>query len=232
MASFVPKLSLALLCLLSSAFSTTASPQCSPPSSHVPPGSPNQPKWYSSGQSSMHPQPSASSVSSKALISSALTASSTHSASASMTTSAIPGTTSIAQCAADMNGIPTTPTPAGYVFSAICRRYYIAAEEVLWNYVLSGWDNWLGVPIEVSPRAYSAGYTSPGSLGLKWLKALYRGYTGTTFTTLTEQPPWEGVNGPTLRAEVGDMIEILFVNKLASNYATMQSMGLAYNKDN
>jgi manganese oxidase len=30
-----------------------------------------------------------------------------------------------------------------------------------------------------------------------------------------------------LRGEVGDMIEILFVNRLSENYATMHSMGLA-----
>jgi hypothetical protein len=33
-----------------------------------------------------------------------------------------------------------------------------------------------------------------------------------------------------LRAEVGDLIEILFINNLTTNYATMHSMGLAYSK--
>lgn len=36
--------------------------------------------------------------------------------------------------------------------------------------------------------------------------------------------------GPILRAEVGDLIEILFVNNLTNHYATMHSMGLAYQK--
>jgi hypothetical protein len=36
--------------------------------------------------------------------------------------------------------------------------------------------------------------------------------------------------GPILRAEVGDLIEILFVNNLTKHYATMHSMGLAYQK--
>jgi len=66
--------------------------------------------------------------------------------------------------------------------------------------------------------------------GTTWLKALYRGYTDSSFTTRTVQPPWQGTQGPTLRAEVGDMIEIMFLNRLTVNYATMHSMGLAYTK--
>ncbi|TKA65742.1 hypothetical protein B0A49_05267, partial [Cryomyces minteri] len=60
--------------------------------------------------------------------------------------------------------------------------------------------------------------------------ALYRGYTDATFSTKSPQPPWQGTLGPTLRSEVGDMVEIMFVNKLSKNYATMHSMGLAYSK--
>jgi FtsP/CotA-like multicopper oxidase with cupredoxin domain len=66
--------------------------------------------------------------------------------------------------------------------------------------------------------------------GTTWLKALYRGYTDETFSEYSEQPPWEGTQGPIIRAEVGDMIEIMFVNKMKKNYATMHSMGLAYTK--
>jgi hypothetical protein len=68
--------------------------------------------------------------------------------------------------------------------------------------------------------------------GTTFTKALYRGYTDDTFTTLTEQAPYQGIQGPTIRAEVGDMIEILFVNKLSQNYATIHSMGLVYTKYN
>lgn len=66
--------------------------------------------------------------------------------------------------------------------------------------------------------------------GTTWLKALYRGYTDATFTTRSEQPAWQGTQGPTLRSEVGDLIEIMFVNNLSKNYATMHSMGLQYTK--
>ncbi|KAF2085751.1 Cupredoxin [Saccharata proteae CBS 121410] len=122
-------------------------------------------------------------------------------------------------------------TPSNFNYSGNVRTFYVAAEEVEWNYVPSGWDNWLGVPIESSPRASSAGYLkSTGSWGLTWTKALYRGYTDASFTNLTEQPPTQGTQGPLLRAEVGDLVQILFCNKLSENYASMHSMGLTYSK--
>ncbi|CAJ2508131.1 Uu.00g093170.m01.CDS01 [Anthostomella pinea] len=115
--------------------------------------------------------------------------------------------------------------------SGTVRTYYVAAKEVEWNYAATGWDNWLGVPINDSPRASSAGILkSGGSLGLTWTKALYRGYTDAAFSNLMEQAPDQCTQGPLLRAEVGDLIQILFCNKLTSNYATMHSMGLTYSK--
>lgn len=89
------------------------------------------------------------------------------------------------------------------------------------------------MPISNSPRAFGAGYLNiSGSIGadggLTWQKAMYKGYTDSTFTTPTEQPATNGINGPILRAEVGDMIQILFVNKLPNNYASMHSMGMYY----
>lgn len=52
---------------------------------------------------------------------------------------------SLSACATSMNGILPSPTPSGYVFSGNVRKYYVAAEEVEWNYAPTGWDNWLGV---------------------------------------------------------------------------------------
>lgn len=96
-------------------------------------------------------------------------------------------------------------------------------------------DNWLGVPVSQSPHAAGAGFLNvTGSIGadggLTWQKAIYKGYTDSSFTTPTEQPATNGINGPIIRAEVGDMIQIHFINKLSQNYASMHSMGLAYSK--
>jgi len=81
------------------------------------------------------------------------------------------------------------------------------------------------VPLNVSPRAASL-----LDYNTTYLKALYRGYTDDTFTTYSEQPAWQGTQGPTIRSEVGDLVEIMFVNKLSKAYATMHSMGLQYSK--
>ncbi|THX23256.1 hypothetical protein D6D11_10556 [Aureobasidium pullulans] len=144
----------------------------------------------------------------------------------STTVSSSNGTTRLlASCAASMNS--SVPSSLGFNFSGTIRRYYVAAEEVEWDYAPTGWDNWLGVPLHDSIRAKNAGYLEYGTV---WTKALYRGYTDATFTQRTEQPAWQGTQGPILRAEVGDVIEILFLNNLTNHYATMHSMGLAYQK--
>ncbi|KAI7287602.1 Cupredoxin [Hortaea werneckii] len=134
---------------------------------------------------------------------------------------------SLQACANRLDGQLPSPTPLGYNFSGNVRRYYVAAEEEEWDYAPTGWDNWLGVPFDISPRANFASYNEYGT---KWLKALYRGYTDSTFSQRNEQPAFQGTQGPTIRSEVGDLIEIMFVNNLSENYATMHSMGLAYNK--
>ncbi|KAK0930467.1 hypothetical protein LTR29_016681 [Friedmanniomyces endolithicus] len=153
-----------------------------------------------------------------------------HALSASAASSTVPTAASALQsCAAGLNGQLPLPTPPDWDFSGNIRRYYIAAEEVEWDYAPTGWDNWLGVPMNVSPRADMAG---ANQYGTKWLKALYRGYTDSSFTTYSEQPPWQGTQGPTIRSEVGELIEIMFVNNLSKSYATMHSMGLEYTKAN
>jgi len=63
--------------------------------------------------------------------------------------------------------------------------------------------------MDESFRAQTWGYIPTNqSIGAIYDKALYRGYTGPDFQTRTEQAPWQGYMGPTLRAEVGDMIEV------------------------
>lgn len=130
-----------------------------------------------------------------------------------------------------LDGLLPSPTPSDFHFSGNIRTYYIAAEEIDWDYAPSGWDNWLSVPVDKSPRADAGNYNG-FSIGTKWRKAVYREYTDASFTQRSTQPVWQGLQGPTIRAEVGDLIEILFVNTLSTHYASMHSMGLAYSKDN
>ena len=96
---------------------------------------------------------------------------------------------SLESCAQGLNGQLPNQTPIDFHFSGNVRQYYIAAEEVIWDYAPMGWDNWLGLPIDLSPRAQAAGYTQYGT---KWSKAVYRGYTDASFTVKTPQPEWQG----------------------------------------
>jgi hypothetical protein len=48
-------------------------------------------------------------------------------------------------CAAAMDGQLPSFVPSNFHFSGNVRRYYVAAEEVEWDYAPTGWDNWLGV---------------------------------------------------------------------------------------
>ena len=58
-------------------------------------------------------------------------------------------------------------------------------------------------------RAQTYGYiASNTSIGTKFDKAMYKGYTDASFKERTKQPDWLGLQGPILRAEVGDMIEV------------------------
>jgi hypothetical protein len=159
----------------------------------------------------MNASPWTSSVTTSAAsrVSSAATTTSATQSAFSTTVSYSNGTTrSLASCAASLNG--TVPSSPGFNFSGTVRRYYVAAEEIEWNYAPSGWDNWLGVsqdglsisckiliparqvPLNDSSRARNAGYLQYGTV---WTKALYRGYTDATFTQRTEQPAYQGTQG-------------------------------------
>lgn len=110
------------------------------------------------------------------------------------------------------------------------RNYYIAADEVEWDYAPSGKNGITGTEFTGIPGRYmNAG---PGRIGHVWHKAIYREYTDSTFKTLKPRPPeWEhlGILGPLIRAEVGDTIKVLFRNN-ASFAASMHPHGVFYTK--
>jgi manganese oxidase len=105
------------------------------------------------------------------------------------------------------------------------HTYYIAADEVQWNYLPSAATFVLNGEHELNPV--------PPTKSDTYLKAVYREYTDDTFTTLKPRPPdWQhlGILGPLLRAEVGDVIKIVFKNNTRKKLS-MHPHGLAYDKD-
>jgi hephaestin len=111
------------------------------------------------------------------------------------------------------------------------RMYYVAADEVDWDYAPGGVNKMMGMKFE----GYSTVFTErgPSRIGSVYRKALYREYTDDTFTRLKPRlPEWEhtGILGPILRAEVGDTIRILFKNNATRPYS-MHPHGVFYRKD-
>lgn len=113
----------------------------------------------------------------------------------------------------------------------VTRVYYVAADEVEWDYAPAGLDVVTGQPFDSVAREF----TEPGPrlMGRKVMKALYREYTDSTFSTLRPRPPeWEhlGFLGPLIRAEVGDTIRVVFRNN-ARFPVSVHPHGVFYDKD-
>jgi len=111
------------------------------------------------------------------------------------------------------------------------RTYYIAADEVDWDYAPSGRDGITGEPFTGMSKRYME--PGPGRVGRVWHKAIYREYTDSTFTTLKPRPAeWQhlGMLGPLIRAEVGDTIRVVFRNNV-SFPASVHPHGVFYTKD-
>jgi FtsP/CotA-like multicopper oxidase with cupredoxin domain len=110
------------------------------------------------------------------------------------------------------------------------RTYYIAADEVTWDYVPGGRDEIAGRPFVDSAFFENA---PAMAVPTTYHKVLYREYTDSTFKTLKPRAPeWEhlGFLGPLIRAEVGDTIRVVFQNHAQRPYS-MHPHGVFYNKD-
>lgn len=119
---------------------------------------------------------------------------------------------------------------AAHGAAATVRQYYVAADEIDWNYMPSGKDQMM----DMAPMGYAKFFltTGPNLIGPVYRKAVYREYTDATFTHLKPRPPAEaylGILGPILHAEVGDTIRIRFKNNGTHSYS-MHPHGVFYEK--
>lgn len=111
------------------------------------------------------------------------------------------------------------------------HTYYVAADEVEWDYAPTGENRITREPFgELENRFVQSG---PDRIGKVYKKSLYREYTDESFRTLKPRPPeWEhlGFLGPLLRASVGDTIVVVFRNNTRFP-ASLHPHGVFYNKD-
>src|SRR5512135_3212249 len=110
------------------------------------------------------------------------------------------------------------------------RTYYVAADEVEWDYAPSGIDQAMGMPFDARAATYMV--SGAHRIGRVYRKAIYREYTDATFAVLKPRPAeWRhaGILGPILRAEVGDTIRVVFRNNASHPYS-MHPHGVFYQK--
>jgi manganese oxidase len=100
------------------------------------------------------------------------------------------------------------------VAGATERTYYIAADEIVWDYAPSYPLNPLtGERFSKEESVFVR--SAPDRIGRKYLKAVYREYIGASFATLKPRVPEQehlGLLGPIIHAEVGDTITVVFRN--------------------
>ena len=111
----------------------------------------------------------------------------------------------------DGNAAPASFSETNY--QGQTRTYYIAADEVKWDFAPTGINQITGKPFDDIANVYME--NGKDRIGKVSLKAIYREYTDATFTTLKPvQDKWQhlGILGPVIHAEVGDTIKVVFKN--------------------
>ncbi|TSK87429.1 Coagulation factor VIII [Bagarius yarrelli] len=93
------------------------------------------------------------------------------------------------------------------------QEFFIGAVETSWDYLNSG-----GGDLAANQRTFGV---------QKYVKAVYTEFTDSTFTTPKTKPPWAGIQGPTIRAEVNDRVVVHFKN-FASYPLSISPIGIPY----
>ncbi|KAM3930949.1 ceruloplasmin-like [Leptodactylus fuscus] len=118
-------------------------------------------------------------------------------------------------------------------FGSSVKHYYIAAEEIIWNYAPTSKNQFNGQILD-DPKSESATYFTKNEnrIGGSYMKARYVEYTDANFTTKKTRSKEEehlGILGPTIWGEVGSTLLITFWNK-ASHPLSIQAHGVSTSK--
>lgn len=119
-----------------------------------------------------------------------------------------------------------------YGYEGKTRTYYIAADEVVWDYAPMGVNQMMGHGFGEDENVFVE--NSSDRIGSKYIKALYREYTDSTFSQLKPRTSeWNhlGTLGPMIHAEVCDTIKVVFKNNAAERAYTVHPHGVFYGKD-
>jgi len=133
-------------------------------------------------------------------------------------------------CKREEDTVSVVPIP----FEGATRVYYLAAEEMVWDYAPQGMNVFMGMEFDSMDSVYAVNLpTGPTPrIGRQNWKARYVEYTDSTFTTVKPiASEWQhlGVLGPVIRANVGDSIVVHFKNNTTID-ADLHVHGLAYAK--
>ena len=137
----------------------------------------------------------------------------------------------ICSAAATLCVVPVSLHAAPAAHAGKTRTYYVAADEVNWDYAPSGRDEAMGMPFDAIAKGFTE--TSANHIGRVYKKAVYHEYTDATFTTIKPREAKDsylGILGPILYAEVGDTIKVVFKNNATHPYG-MHPHGVLYEKD-
>uniref|UniRef100_A0A7N8X3W3 Coagulation factor VIII, procoagulant component n=1 Tax=Mastacembelus armatus TaxID=205130 RepID=A0A7N8X3W3_9TELE len=93
------------------------------------------------------------------------------------------------------------------------REYYVAAVEIGWDYIYN-----------VDP---ASDQRRRSNIPQKYIKAVYREYTDSTYTVPKPRPAWAGIQGPVIIAQAGDRVVVHFKN-LASQPFSISPIGITY----
>uniref|UniRef100_A0A3P8Q0C1 F5/8 type C domain-containing protein n=1 Tax=Astatotilapia calliptera TaxID=8154 RepID=A0A3P8Q0C1_ASTCA len=108
---------------------------------------------------------------------------------------------------------------------ATVREYYIAAVEIGWDYEPH--------PTTEQRRRLSfrkicvQSVRTSKDIPQKYIKAIYREYTDSTYTVPKPRPAWTGIQGPVIVTQAGETVVVHFKN-LASQPYSISPVGITY----
>jgi hephaestin len=126
-------------------------------------------------------------------------------------------------------GDPQTDVEESTSYVGRTRTYFIAADDVVWDYAPTGINQITGEPFDEVANVFVE--NGPDRIGRRYIKALYREYTDASFTRRRPAQANLGTLGPMIRAVVGDTIVVHFKNN-AQFPASIHPHGVFYDKAN